>query len=238
MTPEQMREKAAEQRRAAKEQSRQAMQIEREADQLEHQANLIDAADRAEFALEAVRSRAPGLDAAVEGANAAAIAKREAADGAERFLAAARAAETEADETRADPAVRADAAVRVAKADAMVAEARRELAVAEHAREVARQARVAYVGEEAEARRAYEAASRAAADPGTAPRTSPLALGLGGTSDLTEEERRLFALAAIAALHAPGAASKPEPTPARQDPSGLIVPGARVTVALPRRGSV
>ena len=236
MTPDAMRAKAAEQRRAAKAQSRAAMEIEREADQLEYVAALIDAQDRAEFALEAVRSRAPGLDAAVEGATAAASEKRTAMDAAERFLAAARAAETEADENRADPAVRADAAVRAAKAQAIADEARRELATAESAREAARQARVAHVTEEAEARRAYEAASRAAANPGTAPRTSPLALGLGGTGDLTDDERRLFALAAIAALQAPGATSKPDPAPARQDPGGLIVPGARVTVALPRRG--
>ena len=237
MTPEEMRAEAAEQRQAAKAQSRAAMEIEREADQLEYVAGLIDAADRAEFALEAVRSRAPGLDAAIEGASTAAAEKRTAVDTAERFLAAAKAAETEADENRADPAVRADAAVRVAKAQAIADEARRELATAEAAREAARQARVQWVTEEAQARRAYEAASRAAANPGTAPRTSPLALGLGGTGDLTDEERKLFALAAIAALHAPGASS-PEPVPARQDPSGLIVPGARVTVPLPTRRGV
>ena len=223
MTPEQMRSRAAEQRQAAKARSREAMDLDRAADQLDYEAGLIDAADRAEAALEAVRSRLPGLDAAVEGATTAAAEKRDALDAAERFLATARAAEAEADETRADPGVRADAAVRAAKALAMADEARRELAIAEQARDAARQARVAYVTEDAEATRAYAAAAAAAANPGTAPRTSPLALGLGRPDDMSTEERQLVAaaiLALSASSSAPAGTARPVPRPRMAPASG------------------
>ncbi|MHB1431502.1 MAG: hypothetical protein ACYCVZ_05230, partial [Streptosporangiaceae bacterium] len=113
--------------------------------------------------------------------------------------------------------------------------------------EAARQARVAYVTEEAEARRVYAAAAAAAANPGTAPRSSPLALGLGGTSDLTEDERRLIGLAAVAAMRsssapaAPSGPGTPAATPAdlaSQDPSRfryLRTPGGVLAIP-PRRG--
>jgi hypothetical protein len=207
-----------------------AASLDRGADQLEHEARLWDVADAAEDALGALRQQIAGLEAAEEGTLAA---ERQAQDKLREDK--RHAARRKGEATRAENGSREaqdEAAVRLHKSELRVAQAESDLAAARLKHQAAETALEAHRADLRGGSAAYNRALEAGFNPGIAPRTSPLQIGLGRPEDMTEAERRLVAMYVIAAAKAGGSTTPESQAPARerrttnagfaaQDPSGF-----------------
>jgi hypothetical protein len=81
----------------------------------------------------------------------------------------------------------------------------------------------------------FASAVRAAQNPGEAPRTSGLPIGVAGASDLTDDERQLLA-GAVVAIAAVRSGQEHQTAAAKQDPSQVQffrARGGSTVVALP-----
>jgi hypothetical protein len=230
---------AADLRAEEKRYKRMAFDEGRAADQRAWEAPLVDAAADALAAVEQARSLIPGLEtdeeAAAAAVQSAADRRRKDAKGADRL---ARAEQRLADEG-ASIDQQAEAAVRAAKARQVAAKSAgdHDQAQGGHAGAVA-----AVAAQRAEAGRretAYLAAVRAAQNPGEAPRSSGLPLGVAGASDLTGDERQLFV--AMMAARAAATSADDHKAATDQDPGKVRFLRARggstVAVLPPAQGA-
>ena len=176
-----------------------AMTLDREADQAEHEAGLWEIADAADAAWASLRERTAGLEAAAEGTLAA---QREAEDRLrddKKHLVRRKGEATRAENGTSRDA-QDEAAVRLHKSEQRVAEAETALADARQEHQAAEAALDAHRTGLREDLASWQRALDAAYNPGVAPRTSPLRVGLGRPEDMTPEEKDLLAMIALTGM--------------------------------------
>jgi hypothetical protein len=199
--PGELREHAAANRGRVALLKLEAMNLDREADQLEHEAALWETADAADDALDELREKTAGLEAAAEGKLAAERLAQDTLREDKKHLARRRAEVARAESSGSRDA-QDDAAARLSRSGQRVDAAEKALAGASKQRQDADEVLDAHRGQLREAQAACARALQAGMNPGVAARKSPLALGLGRPEDMTPEEKSLVAMVAISGMTA------------------------------------
>ena len=241
--PAELRQRAQDNRGRAAALKLQALDLERDGRQLEHEARLWEACDQAEDVLTALAERTAGLEAAEEGALAAERAAQDRLRD-DRKHHGHRKAEVTRAENGSNREAQDEAAVRLHRSQKRVDAAEAELARATANRMAAEVALEAHRAALRDAQAVFSRALDAGFNPGNAPGSSGLELGVSRVSDMDDEQRALVALSLpyIAASfsgsgQAPAGKGRLGTTRddfARQDPNGFrMVRNGRGAIAIP-----
>lgn len=204
-------------RASAKGLQRQAYELQRAADQADYEAALNAAVTVALDAVTAERANTARLTASVEGKVTAERAADDELRAAAEFVAGCAEAEKLSQAAGAPLAEQTEASLKLHYAVEGLGRKRRALETARQERQAAEQALAAHRQRAAGLEAEHARAAQRAANPGQAPRTSALPMGVGTVADMTAEERQLIAVAVLAL-----AKSRPEPPGApEEDPSAF-----------------